>query len=158
MSWRPFKNRKKEMQPPFWWTWLQAASKANGLRLSKWLQRKTAGLSPRQLKVTSILLMLVFAGWNSVVIIRAFQHPANHFVPEQIDVPRNVLPGERTGSPKLEDIKTWLDGLKADSAGRRLYDRALRERPGLMDSLLKLENIPPSFYVNENFCWFYPSL
>ena len=46
-------------------------------------------------------------------------------------IPDYSNPQERAA---LEDFLKWIDSLKNDSSGRRIYDTIRRTRPGLLDS------------------------
>jgi hypothetical protein len=146
MFWRIFKNRRNVTPPPGWWIGLQARSHKYGERVSGWLQKRTANLSTRRLKITYVLMVLLFTCWNGWIILQSIRHPVGDFFPQQIRVPGHVqVPAKKSDAltrlPKLDGIIMRVDSLMVDSAGRRIYERALKERPGLLDSLRKLEKM-----------------
>jgi hypothetical protein len=140
MIWKLFKHKRKEARPIAWWIYLQAKSKAWGLRVSGWLQRKTVGHSPQKIKRYSVLVLLVCASWNGWLIVQAVRHPAGNYPVEQIRMPNHVVAPAKNPR-ELYAFRAWLDSLKMDSNGRKIYDTIRRERPGLLDSLRQLEKM-----------------
>jgi hypothetical protein len=61
-----------------------------GLLISRRLQRKTALVPPGRLKAYCIGLLLLSAGANGWMMIRALTHPVLSFKVEQIKMPAHV--------------------------------------------------------------------
>jgi hypothetical protein len=139
MFWKLFTRKQKEAKPLAVWVYLQIKSRAWGLRVSGWLGRKTATLSPGQLKGYGAMLLVIAFGWHTGVILEAMRHPA-HLTHSTVQPPTAVRICSKP--PLVRDwrpFQKWLDSLQADSNGRKIYDTIRRERPGLLDSLRQVE-------------------
>ncbi len=144
MFWRLLGKKQKETSSATWLDNLQATTRAWGLRISGWLQRKTQGLSPRRLKTYCLLFFAVFAGWNSWIVFRALRQPRPSIPAGQLYLSHPITPTVRppvdpSSLAGIQQFRSWLDSLQTDSAGRKIYDSIRRQRPGLLDSLGQLE-------------------
>jgi hypothetical protein len=144
MFWKAFKHKRKGERRVFWLDRLQAVSRAWGLRISAWLQRKSSTLSPLQLKLYSVGFVLLFASWNGWIVYHALQGRRSTTSSGQLHLFHPILPSVRPpadpfSSTGIQKFRSWLDSLQADSAGRKIYDSIWRERPGLLDSLGQIE-------------------
>jgi len=119
---------------------------------ASYLGKKTAGLGSREKLVFLAGVCTVFGGLSLFYVIRVFSPgtKVKPVMPQQVAVPKHF---DKTGEPaenevvvvspglyrRLQEFKRFMDSLrqKADPA----YDSIMRERPGLMDSVLWLEKI-----------------
>jgi hypothetical protein len=144
MFWKAFKRKRKEEERFTWFDRLQAVSRPWGLRISGWLQRKSSTLSPLQLKLYAAGFVLLFASWNGWIVYHALKGRHSTIFSGQLYLFHPILPSVRPpadpfSSSGIQKFRSWLDSLKADSAGRKVYDSIWRERPGLLDSLWQIE-------------------
>jgi hypothetical protein len=145
MFWRVLGKRRKELSSASWLDTLQAATRRWGLRISGWLQRKTMTLSPVRLKLYAVLFLLLFGGWNGWIVYHSLQQPHSPIPAGQLylshpTIPTIRPPGVPSSLAGIEQFRSWLDSLKADSTGRMLYDSIRQQRPGLFDSLDHIQN------------------
>jgi hypothetical protein len=116
------------------------------------LGKRTAGLSNRGKIVFLTGVCIVFGGLSLVSVIRVFTPVGGTALakPDQVAVPKHFdKTGEASGnevvivSPglykRLQDFKMYMDSLREKSKVK--YDSIVRARPGLMDSVLFLEQI-----------------
>jgi hypothetical protein len=141
---KTFKHKRKEGKRFIWLDQLQAASRAWGLRISGWLQRKSSSLSPSQLKLYAATFVLLFASLNGWVVYHALQDRHSTVPSGQLYLFHPIMPSVRPpadafSSTGIRKFRSWLDSLQADSAGRKIYDSIRNERPGLFDSLGQTE-------------------
>ena len=139
-----FRRQRKEVQSFTWLDHLQATNRAWGLRISGWLQRKTLTLPRMRLKLYTFLFLLFFGSWNGWIIVQALRHPHPAIPSTQLRLSHPVLPSVRpavdpSSLAGIRKFRSWLDSLQADTSGRKLYDSILQQRPGLLDTLQKLE-------------------
>jgi hypothetical protein len=144
MFWKAFKRKHKEEKTFTWLNQLQAASRAWGLRISGWLQRKSLTLSPLQLKLCAASFVLLFASLNGWIVYHALEQPHPPISPVQIHLSHPMMPSVRlpidpNSMAALLKFRSWLDSLQRDTAGRKIYDSILQRRPGLLDSLGQIE-------------------
>jgi hypothetical protein len=144
MFWKLLSKRQKETPSSTWLDSILGTTKAWGLHISGWLQRKTQGLSSRQLKRYSVLILLVGASWNGWIIVEALRPPSPSISGRQLHLSHPILPSVQPPADpsSLESIKkfrSWLDSLQADSAGKKIYDSIRQQRPGLLDSLGQIQ-------------------
>jgi hypothetical protein len=152
MFWKVLGKRRMKASSANWVDIVQATTRAWGLRISGWLQRKTMTFSPVRLKLYAVLFLLLFGTWNGWIIYHALQQPRSPIPTRQVSLSRPTIPTIRapvdpSSLAGIEQFQSWLDSLQKDSAGQRIYDTILRQRPGLLDSLRKLErsNTPTPF-------------
>jgi len=144
MIWKLLRRKQKEARPRGGWSYLQAAIRAWELRISGWLQRKSMCLPRVRLKLYAVLFLLFFGSWDGWIIVQALRHPHPPMSVGQPHLSHPVLPSVRppVGPSSLVGIqkfRSWLDSLRADTAGRKVYDSILQQRPGLLDSLGQIE-------------------
>jgi hypothetical protein len=144
MFWKALKRKHKEEKTFTWLNQLQAASRARGLRISGWLQRKSLTLSPIQLKLYAASFVLLFASWNGWIVYHALQGRHSTTSSGQLHLFHPILPSVRPpadpfSSVGVQKFRSWLDSLQSDGAGRKIYDSIRNERPGLFDSLRQIE-------------------
>lgn len=69
---------------------LQRLGRLWGLLISRWLQRKAAALPAGQLKACCIGMLILSAGCNGWMMMRALTHPVLPLRVEQIKMPEHV--------------------------------------------------------------------
>ena len=144
MFWKLFNGRRNEAPSLTWFGTLQATTRAWGLRISGWLQRKTMTIPPVRLKLYAVLFLLFFGSWNGWIIVQALRHPHPPNPAGQLPLSHPILPSvhplvDPSSLAGIQKFRSWLDSLQVDTAGRRIYDTILQQRPGLLDSLRQIE-------------------
>jgi len=134
-----------------WQELINAWGHATGHRINRFLQSRTSRLSPRRLKVGVLLFVLLASGGSAWVLVGGLAHPST-----QIHVPpprgpsgqawRQPVPppdddAVRTSIERIEAFRRRMDSLKNDPVGRILYDSLLQARPGLFDSIGRVERM-----------------
>jgi hypothetical protein len=144
MLWKLFTRKRKKARPLAGWIYLQAKTRAWGLRISGWLQRKSMTLSPARLRGYAVLFLLFFGSWNGWIIVEALQRPHPAIRAKQLHLSHSILPSVRppvdpSSLAGIKRFRSWLDSLEADTTGRKIYDSILQHRAGLLDSLGQIE-------------------
>ena len=144
MFWKLFNGRRNEAPSLTWLGTLQATTRAWGLRISGWLQRKTMTIPPVRLKLYAVLFLLFFGSWNGWIVYYALHGrrpsiPAGQLYLSHPTIPTVRPPVDLSSLAGIQQFRSWLDSLQVDTAGRRIYNTILRQRPGLLDSLRQIE-------------------
>jgi hypothetical protein len=128
-----------------------AATRRIGMRLNEYLQARTKKVPVGRMKISLILFCLIASGWFLWLAMHAdftvvgVPVPVAAPPPPQVDKPAAVVPIKvrprsrgRRANWRLDSalFRRYLDSLRADSL---FMDSLRRERPGLEDSLLELE-------------------
>jgi len=126
-------------------TFLRKVQEKWAICMAKW----TAPLSKRALQFIMILYCLLFGGASLFAFLDVFRQnaptlikPATLTVPKYYKQPGVVLTPLLTPQDReyINRFKTHLDSLNSSLGGRAVYDSLLRERPGLLDSLRRIED------------------
>jgi len=144
MFWKLFNNKRKEGPSLIWLGTLQAKTRAWGLRISGWLQRKTMTLPPVRLKFYAVLFLLFFGSWNGWIIVQALRNSHPPIPAGQLHLSHSILPSvhplvDPSSLAGIQKFRSWLDSLRTDTTGRKIYDSIRQQRPGLLDSLGQIE-------------------
>lgn len=114
------------------------------------MARWTAPLSKRALQFAVVLFCALSGGASLLAIRDAFLQkgpplvkPATLTVPKYYRQPGPALtplltPGDRQ---HISRFRALLDSLYRSVEGRAIYDSIIRERPGLLDSLRRMEDV-----------------
>lgn len=119
-----------------------------------WMGRKMAGFGRGGKIGLLVIVCVVFGGLSAVSLIRVFTGPGDSksWQPAQVRVPGHF---DKTGdasaneisivSPsaymKMRSFRRYMDSLRQTGTGRSTYDSIMKARPGLMDSVLLLEEL-----------------
>ncbi len=122
-------------------------------RWAAFMQRHTERLSVKW-KVIILFLFCLYSGWLSVLFIAdslsnnaaVSIHVIQVKTPQHIGksgVEKNsaitiVSEGE---NEKIRHFRNYMDSLAKSPSGKKIYDDILIDRPGLMDSIILIENI-----------------
>jgi hypothetical protein len=113
-----------------------------------WMQRQSEKLGTRGKKIALIACCLFTMSYSTIVIIKGIQGKTKvNVTSKQVIKPPIAIPDEpETGlsKPELNSLKKfrqYLDSLKTDTEGRKVYDSLVKARPGLIDSLAFVEDI-----------------
>ncbi len=117
------------------------------------MQRHTERLSVKW-KVIILFLFCLYSGWLSILFIADSLSNNNavsiHLV--QFKTPQHIgkswgeknraitIVSERENE-KIRDFRNYMDSLARTPSGKKIYDDILIYRPGIMDSLILIENI-----------------
>ena len=152
------RNKNKTQEVPGWYVQVSHLGKATGHRLSDYLQSRTSNLSPSRLKIACLTFILLAGGGSAWVMMNGLLHPSPIMQVVPIRQP-SELPSRdpenfsydaitRASIYRIEKFRLLMDSLKNDPEGRRFYDSIRRARPGLFDSINKVEQLykPPSLF------------
>ena len=109
---------------------------------------------PPRTKVASVLLFLLacMAIFTSIIANSIkIRSPVDAQV-YLIKLPRSLITNKTGGEPpvyilntadekRISRFKIYMDSLSREESGRMIHDSILKARPGLMDSISKLENL-----------------
>jgi len=121
-------------------------------KCAQWLECKTAHLSRKSWIVILFLFTIVASGYNIYLIVEHFSQntatiiaitpiakPANFeqisYATDKLKVPINKVEYE-----KMVRFRRYMDSLGRSPTGKKMQDSITRYRPGLLDSLVIVEN------------------
>ncbi|OJW52861.1 MAG: hypothetical protein BGO55_06235 [Sphingobacteriales bacterium 50-39] len=148
----PFKRKKtKNEATGARYNRLDAWCNIVGHRIGSILQQKTKSWSPIHLKLALLLFVLIAGGTSIWVLLDSLRNPSATI---RIS-PIQASPGITTPSPESlpYDVRTeisidkirvfhqMMDSLRNTPEGRRFYDSLRQARPGLFDSIYKVEQL-----------------
>ena len=99
------------------------------LHLSRWLQQQFDHLPPKTRKALAISCLLCSMGLWILSMLTAFHHSGQPAAVEPLKMPAHILPATRT-PVGLYSFQTWLDSLKKDSTGQKIYDTIRTRKAG----------------------------
>lgn len=149
---RLFKRKKDRSLSMMGTVWLKWTDSFKG-KLRKWagyLTDRTNRYSVRTLKI-GLVTVCVLAGAGYVnIAINAFSKPAALRPIDKVSIPKHVIldEGEKAGPVQqvnpvsghnIRRFNYYMDSLQKTVEGKRIYDSILRVRPGLLDSIRKVE-------------------
>lgn len=116
-------------------------------RSANYLNARVSGWSSFRVKVVLVVFVFCYVSVTALVLLSAGSSVDNHLRIQPIYQPRNVITPEkweRAENPvyitdRLRQFRLYLDSLKNDTEGRKIYDSVVMNRPGLIDSLTALE-------------------
>lgn len=127
--------------------WRQSLAQYIGERL----RQATQGFSPTRWRMICVAFVLLAGGGSVWVLVSSVRHPGKNLGIQPITYPARALPSPL--EPAVTDpdvlralarIKVFLrqvDSLRNDPAGRAWADSLFRARPGLFDSIQRVERL-----------------
>ena len=152
------RKRNKAQEVPGWYAQVSNLCKATSHRMCDYLQSRTSRLSPSRLKIACLLFVLLAGGGSAWVMMDGLLHPSPVMEVAPIRQPSGLpFPGPAASSydamtrasiVRIEKFRLRMDSLKNDPQGRILYDSIRQARPGLFDSIEKVEQLykPPFLF------------
>lgn len=124
---------------------------------ANFMSQRTNRLSSFTMKLGLFLFLLMGSSLSIYLLLEAIlqkeKTAAIHIdrikVPVYADTPAEDIPGLVITKEMYEEMKSfqqYMDSLRQSKAGARIFDSILLIRPGLMDSVKKLEQI----YLQQN--------
>ncbi|TRW22016.1 hypothetical protein FMM05_18850 [Flavobacterium zepuense] len=122
-----------------------------------WMSQRTSDLSKRDWVISLACFVLLMGGYSTYLVISGFtgtsavisNNVSNIRKPAytgQMDEPQNTgAPPSDAGHARIVGFRKYMDSLQADPSGKRIYDSIIKKRPGLMDSLVQVENYYQQF-------------
>ena len=129
--------KKERDEVPEWWIRLCRASSRAEAGVARWLARKTARIPPRRLRVYVLLCVLALGSANAMLVGRGWKHRKGERMPVITWSPPAIVEVPRL--PLGTSMREVLDSIRRDSVRRRALDSLLRARPGLADSVKRVE-------------------
>ncbi|MBS1735123.1 MAG: hypothetical protein JSS98_00780 [Bacteroidetes bacterium] len=121
---------------------------------ARFMSKRTEKLSPSTMKFALIVFLLCGSGLSVFFIVTAFKKNGVLKVIniDRLSVPRyydknsdnSMQPGffiTKKEHEEMQAFKNYLDSLRHNKKGIRVYDSIMLNRPGLMDSVNKLEQL-----------------
>lgn len=117
------------------------------------MQHQTERLSGRVKKFMIVIFFLLSGGYSLYLIAESLiSHKSKPLSIAPIKVPEHTgkSGNENTKAPvivskaeyeKIRRFRFYMDSLARSPSGKKVYDSILNQRPGLMDSVLFIENI-----------------
>jgi hypothetical protein len=139
------KSKQKPEHFPEWFIRLSEKEKEIALRVSLWLQERAGRLSATRLKIWCVIFFVLMTAVYATIGWFAFHGESGMRITFPLNVPAHPAMPVRPGVSRIHKkpkITHYLDSLLNDSSGRKSYDSVLQFRPGLMDTLLKI-NLNP---------------
>ncbi len=157
-----FKKRKKGWQPVDSPGLTDAAAeKGASIIISvqqKWasgMNKLTRHWTSPQKKLALVSFCLLLGAHSGIALYQAFNpKPAKKTVIPVTRIKPPLLQDNKTSLPtfndpayrRVKEIHAYLDSLKGSTVGRAKYDSLIQQRPGLMDTIIMIEN----FYQTSN--------
>lgn len=150
MMWALFKNQKEIKVNPKYYLLIQD-------KWAKKMSRLTSDLSRRSLVIYLMLFIITTGSVSIYNVYSAFSSKeksvaigiisnSTSVVMKPVQVRTNERVLSKVEFEKIIRISSYLDSLKQSKEGQKLYDRIKNYRPGLLDSLVFVEN-----YYKTNF-------
>jgi hypothetical protein len=106
-------------------------------------------MSSGWIKAVTISCVLLMAGISTTLVVSGFGRPVKMFkIPSEMTKPLPLLQPPRYNPAipegllkRIEKFRRYLDSLSTTPAGRHERDSLMRVRPGLMDSLKRIEAV-----------------
>ncbi|MDR3712375.1 MAG: hypothetical protein P4L51_06140 [Puia sp.] len=139
-----FKRKQKTPKElPHWYKTFLERERMVRVKISDWLQRRSARIPPMAFKVYIILTISILALVNGLLIWHAIAHPASiSSIPWS---PSPVMRTQRMPAPRGRGRSFYemMDSIHRDTSLMRKWDSLLRVRPGLSDTLHQLYQLNP---------------
>lgn len=151
-----FKKRKQD-RPSALKTGLtdRAARKGAGIIIGlqrKWaesMHKLTRNWTGTQKKTALICFCTLLGAHSGIALYQAFNpSPKKQTVIPVTRMHRPLLQESKIRAPssgdpayrRVKQIHAWLDSLQTTAEGRKRYDSLMKKRPGLMDTIIMIEN------------------
>lgn len=117
---------------------------------ANWMAEHTATLTKKDVLMVLTVFVLLIGGYSSYLLVNGFTGSTTKlFTVATISKPAHAVEtGEVNGVAAKSDLEykrikrfhNYMDSLKANPAGKKIYDSIITKRPGLMDSLRQVEH------------------
>ncbi len=127
---------------------------------AQWMTKQTAKLSVRKQLVVFGLFVACTGGYSVYLISMSFSDtdskritvipivkPVNAIEIDDVTIKRNSS-DSKTEFEKIIRFRNYMDSLARSPAGEKVYDSITNKRPGLLDSLVEIENYYQSNFKN----------
>ena len=129
-------------------------------KCAQWLEQKTAHLSAKSWIVILFCFVVFTVGGNIYLIVDSLNENSNKIERSLISRPINVLVLDsksttfntslsKTQIERMARFQMYMDSLGRSPTGKLIQDSILRSRPGLLDSLVIVENYYRSQFKNQ---------
>lgn len=160
-----FKKRKSKQSllHPVWQRWATAIDK----KQRQWatlLNQQAEKYSKRSKQILLAIFCVLFGGGSIYIMVRAVENPTGRLRIEKMSFPRYAT-GDDTSSTfqptvvltekqyrNIQRFKKYMDSLQTTTAGKLKYDSIIKARPGLIDSIVFIEEIYLQ-QVKQNRLW-----
>lgn len=132
-----------------------AASKLDGYyykvksKWAKWLSHRTALFTKKDWLLVLGVFITTMGGYCGYLIFKGFSGASSLFTVFTMEQPviakeGSTITNAKPKEPEIKDIiefHRYMDSLARDPTGKKLYDSIIEIRPGLMDSIRKIEKV-----------------
>jgi len=125
--------KKRQRVASAWWSALNRKQNLYARRLADWLGRKTVNIPTDRLRIYMILLLMSLGGLELWVGIYSIRH-ADRVAPYGRPVRVMTMPPPHRAQGS--GFTRFVDSLRHD----RVFDSLLQARPGLSDTIRRLED------------------
>lgn len=149
-----FKKRKSKQSllHPVWQRWAIAIDK----RQRRWatlLNQQAEKYSKRSKKTLLVIFCILFGGGSIYIMVRAIENPSEKLKIERMSFPRYATGADASSNfqptvvltekqyRNIQRFKKYMDSLQTTTAGKIKYDSIIQARPGLIDSIVFIEQI-----------------
>jgi hypothetical protein len=121
---------------------------------AQWMGKKTAGLGRRGKIGLLVMVFVVFGGLSVASLVSVFTRSGDSsgLRPAPVRVPgyygktgdasaKNIAIVSPSLYVKMRAFRLYMDSLKRTATGKLEYEKIMKARPGLMDSVLFLEEL-----------------
>ena len=143
---------KQSLLHPVWQRWATAIDK----RQRRWailLNQQAEKYSKQSKQIFLVIFCVLFGGGSIYIMVRAIENPSGRLRIERMSFPRYAT-GSDTSSTfqptvvltekqyrNIQRFKKYMDSLQTTTAGKLKYDSIIKTRPGLIDSIVFIEQI-----------------
>lgn len=133
----------------------RAARKGAGIIISlqrKWaesMHQLTRNWTVTQKKIALVCFCTLLGAHSGIALYQAFNpRPKKQTVIPVTRIRQPLIQESRIRAPssgdpayrRVRQIHAWLDSLQTTTEGRKRYDSLMKKRPGLMDTIITIEN------------------
>ncbi len=120
-------------------------------RWAKWMEKRTESFSRRNWTLLLILFVMLTGGYSTYLLVSSFTAKAGKaftitpirkpgHLTETGDAKADAVPVSETEYRRIHNFRMYMDSLARSPSGKATYDSITYRRPGLMDSLLYIDN------------------
>ncbi|TRW24224.1 hypothetical protein FMM05_10335 [Flavobacterium zepuense] len=122
-----------------------------------WMSQHTSTLSKRDWMLSLACFILLTGGYSTYLMVSGFTGTSAVISNNVSNIRKPAYTGQaeesqKTGAPlsdseyaRILRFRKYIDSLAADPSGKKVYDSIIQKRPGLMDSLNRVENYYQQF-------------
>ncbi|MFT3749148.1 MAG: hypothetical protein QM768_12555 [Agriterribacter sp.] len=143
---------KQSLLHPVWQRWAAAIDKRQR-RWANCLNQQVERYSKRSKQILLAIFCILFGSSSTYIIVRAIENPSGRVSIEKMSFPAYATGTDTTSTfqptpvltesqyRNIQRFKKYMDNLQTTTAGKIKYDSIIKARPGLIDSIVFIEQI-----------------